>query len=115
MVSFMKVIVNMLILTDKYLSAILYGAIIIDCASSRISGQLHSLSSAKYMYTIYFANALSKKMYMTMLQMADCVCIFMFRLYAYVHCKLIEAIDRSEIAMFKRSKCSWTDETINQE
>lgn len=79
MVSFIKVIVNMLILTDKYLRAILYSAIK-DCASSRISGQLHSLSSAKYMYTIYFANALSKKMYMTMLQMADCVCIFMFRL-----------------------------------
>lgn len=80
MVSFVKEIVNMLIRADKYLNAILYGAIIIDCAYPCISGQFHSLSSAKYMYTIYFANALSKKMYMTMLQMADCVCIFMFRL-----------------------------------
>lgn len=80
MVSFVKEIVNMLIRADKYLNTILYGAIIIDCAYPRISGQFHSLSSAKYMYTIYFANALSKKMYMTMLQMADCVCIFMFRL-----------------------------------
>lgn len=61
MVSFVKEIVNMLIRADKYLNAILYGAIIIDCAYSRISGQFHSLSSAKYMYTIYFANALSKK------------------------------------------------------
>lgn len=77
---FVKEIVNMLIRADKYLNAILYGAIIIDCAYPCISGQFHSLSSAKYMYTIYFANALSKKMYMTMLQMADCVCIFMFRL-----------------------------------
>lgn len=80
MVSFVKEIVNMLIRADKYLNAILYGAIIIDSAYPCISGQFHSLSSAKYMYTIYFANALSKKMYMTMLQMADCVCIFMFRL-----------------------------------
>lgn len=80
MVSFVKEIVNMLIRADKYLNAILYGAIIIDCAYPCISGQFHSLASAKYMYTIYFANALSKKMYMTMLQMADCVCIFMFRL-----------------------------------
>lgn len=80
MVSFVKEIVNMLIRADKYLNAILYGAIIIYCAYPCISGQFHSLSSAKYMYTIYFANALSKKMYMTILQMADCVCIFMFRL-----------------------------------
>lgn len=61
MVSFVKEIVNMLIRADKYLNAISYGAIIIDCAYPCISGQFHSLSSAKYMYTIYFANAFLKK------------------------------------------------------
>lgn len=53
MVSFVKEIVNMLIRADKYLNAILYGAIIIDCAYPCISGQFHSLSSAKYMTFVY--------------------------------------------------------------
>lgn len=57
MVSFVKEIVNMLIRADKYLSAILYGAIIIDCAYSRIFGQFHSL----YMYIIQFCKSVLSK------------------------------------------------------
>lgn len=68
MVSFMKEIVNMLIRADKYLNVILYGAIIIDCAYFRISGQFHSL----YMYTIQFCKSgLSKQ---TCIILSRCSC-----------------------------------------
>lgn len=101
MVSFMKVIVNMLILTDNYLSAILYGAIK-DCAYSRIFGQFHSL----YMYTIQFCKSgLSKQSCIILSRCCNWQNVFASSCldYAYVHFKLIEAIGHSAIAMFKQT------------